>query len=1159
MKKIYTNAFLYRFLTKRKIGLLGMMLSMISLTALTEKAQAQALIDEDFTGQTLPTDWTNVVNTGGTAGNVWTFDNPGGQTLDGGFDGDFAIVDSDDYGSSSDQNTSLTTDTFDASGLAGTLILSFDNSLRNCCGATADVEVWNGTAWINVLSMDAGDDGYPDANVKTIDITAAANGSTQAQIRFTYTGDWDYWWAIDNVLVQEVTCFWPDNVTASVVAATTATINWDAPTAVPTNGYDYYYNTTGIAPTGVTTELGTATGTSTPLIGLSSNTEYHVWVRSVCSTTEKSDWSTEGTFTTAPAPQTPATLPYTDSFTTTGGNWTLLNGEETNRWYIDDATGNTGHSLYISNDNGVTHAYTVSSNASTVQAYRDITFPTGTNPFGVSFDFICKGEGFTTSNYDYFRVWMVPTSYVPTPGTQISSSASDGLQLSGNINNISSWTNQNYVLSDTFGGTTWRLVFEWKNDGSSGTQPPAAIDNINVYEITCMGPSALTSSNIWVNSADVNWTAPTSAPANGYAYYYNTTGTAPTASTTASGFVAAGITMTPLSGLLANTQYYVWVRSLCSTTDQSIWGSPTIFTTLCTAVTAPWLYDVESASTTTSANIADCWSTNPAGSSSVFAWNVDGSGSTPSSSTGPSGAHSGSKYFYTEASNGSSGATAVLKSPPVDLSNLTEPALKFFYHMYGTTMGNLYIEAFDGSTWNMLDSLIGEQQTDDADPWLAKVIPLAGYTGTTQLRFTAVRGSDFYGDISLDDIEIMEMPVCPVPTNISATNIMENSATANWTGDATASHLVEYGASGFTPGTGTIVEATGLSIVIPSLAPNTTYDFYLQRICAVDFIDTSNYSTVTTFTTLCNEVIVNLVDTFMCAASTITLNAGNAGSSFVWSDNSTNQTLDITAAGTYTVTVTNTYGCTGTETVEVTEIAPIVVDLGEDVTICEGDMTTLDAGNPGNTYRWNTTAVTQTINVSSGGTYIVEVTDDNACKGTDSIDVTLLEAPKALGITAIYQNDGSYNFFAVGVTNVDEYLWDFGDGSATSDEEAPNHLYANSGNYTVNLSVFNECGNDTTAVLLPAHGTSIDQLMLDDNQLRLYPNPADHLLHIENNSNFKMKEVVVYNILGQIVFQSKVDNEKHFLLNVSSFSSGIYQIRLQMDEGFLSRKFEIRK
>src|SRR5690606_31175236 len=164
----------------------------------------------------------------------------------------------------------------------------------------ADVEVYNGTTWTNVLSMDASD-GYPDpANIKSIDITAAAGGSAVAQVRFVYTGDWDYWWAIDNVLIEDISCFWPDNVTASAVTDLTATINWVAPATAPANGYDYYYNTTGVAPTAATTPSGSVGAgiLTADLTGLIANTDYFVWVRSLCGTTDISNWSPVGTFTT---------------------------------------------------------------------------------------------------------------------------------------------------------------------------------------------------------------------------------------------------------------------------------------------------------------------------------------------------------------------------------------------------------------------------------------------------------------------------------------------------------------------------------------------------------------------------------------------------------------------------------------------------------------------------------------------------------------------------------------------------------------------------------------------------------------------------------------------------------------------------------------------
>ncbi|NCQ12310.1 MAG: hypothetical protein GW809_09265 [Bacteroidetes bacterium] len=104
---------------------------------------------------------------------------------------------------------------------------------------------------------------------------------------------------------------------------------------------------------------------------------------------------------------------------------------------------------------------------------------------------------------------------------------------------------------------------------------------------------------------------------------------------------------------------------------------------------APWLENVETHTPTTNSTITtNAWSSTPSGTTTAYRWNIDGAGSTPSGSTGPSGAFSGVNYFYTEASNGSAGDVAELISPQIDLTALTNPVLEFRYHMYGQTMGD---------------------------------------------------------------------------------------------------------------------------------------------------------------------------------------------------------------------------------------------------------------------------------------------------------------------------------------------------------------------------------------------------------------------------------------------------------------------------------------
>ncbi len=71
----------------------------------------------------------------------------------------------------------------------------------------------------------------------------------------------------------------------------------------------------------------------------------------------------------------------------------------------------------------------------------------------------------------------------------------------------------------------------------------------------------------------------------------------------------------------------------------------------------------------------------------------------------------------------------------------------------------------------------------------------------------------------------------------------------------------------------------------------------------------------------------------------------------------------------------------------------VAVSLGEDISQCGGTVL-LDAGNSGASYLWSTGAITQTIEVTTTGTYSVVVSKENACDGSDEIEVTINAQPE---------------------------------------------------------------------------------------------------------------------------------------------------------------------
>ncbi|UOB15943.1 M43 family zinc metalloprotease [Abyssalbus ytuae] len=136
-------------------------------------------------------------------------------------------------------------------------------------------------------------------------------------------------------------------------------------------------------------------------------------------------------------------------------------------------------------------------------------------------------------------------------------------------------------------------------------------------------------------------------------------------------------------------------------------------------------------------------------------WTRD-SGGTPSSSTGPSSGADGSFYMFIESSTSGTGypnKTAFLNSPCFDLTSAAQATFEFSYHMYGSSMGTLTLEASidNGSTWASLWSTTGNQ----GDSWFTASVNLSAYLGdTVKLRFNGVTGSSYTSDMAIDAITL---------------------------------------------------------------------------------------------------------------------------------------------------------------------------------------------------------------------------------------------------------------------------------------------------------------------------------------------------------------------------------------------------------------------
>ncbi len=135
-----------------------------------------------------------------------------------------------------------------------------------------------------------------------------------------------------------------------------------------------------------------------------------------------------------------------------------------------------------------------------------------------------------------------------------------------------------------------------------------------------------------------------------------------------------------------------------------------------------------------------------------------------------------------------------------------------------------------------------------------------------------------------------------------------------------------------------------------------------------------------------------LTDATRCVGESITFDAGNADATHLWSNGATTSTIAVQANGNYSVIITNAAGCTATYEANATFVAPPVVALGVDTTLCDGQVLTLDAGNPGCTYTWSHGADSRSVPITTAGLYTVQVSNGH-CQRSDAIDVRFNPSP----------------------------------------------------------------------------------------------------------------------------------------------------------------------
>ncbi|WP_323787319.1 gliding motility-associated C-terminal domain-containing protein [Psychroserpens sp.] len=402
------------------------------------------------------------------------------------------------------------------------------------------------------------------------------------------------------------------------------------------------------------------------------------------------------------------------------------------------------------------------------------------------------------------------------------------------------WVVARHALIGLAGESSVLLRFAFASDGSV-VDEGIGFDSINVFEVSCPEPSGITVANITAMTADITWTAGGSE--TNWEVVVQLAGTG---EPVGSGTSTMNNNPYTGSGLTANTEFEVYVRSDCSG-EFSSWVGPFNFITPCGAITPDYNANM-------AVNVPDaCW--DEANDGEI----VDG----PSGS-GTSDWRDGTNYAF-----GDSNAINLfgnadrewLLSPFFDLSaggyqlEVNVAVTNWLNGFQDDTMGSddevKLLQSIDGgTTWTTLTTWNAANEPELGGT--EYIQDLSGVTGAN-VQF-AIWASDGTNDDAEDydfhvgKFRVRTPPTCPEPINLALDSFTDITATISWTSGGSETSwevVVQPAGTGVPSGPGVVT--TNNPFTATGLTATTDYEIWVRSDCGVDGL--SSWTGPISFTT----------------------------------------------------------------------------------------------------------------------------------------------------------------------------------------------------------------------------------------------------------------------------------------------------------------------
>jgi gliding motility-associated-like protein len=330
-----------------------------------------------------------------------------------------------------------------------------------------------------------------------------------------------------------------------------------------------------------------------------------------------------------------------------------------------------------------------------------------------------------------------------------------------------------------------------------------------------------------------------------------------------------------------------------------------------------------------------------------------------------------------------------------------------------------------------------------------------------------------------------------------------------------------------------------------NLTDSTWYRAIVQSgVCSAD---TSSVATVIVYP---KPVAMASADTVCFGNATTFMNSSTISSGFIqfnqWDFGDGNNSLSLNpthlyaAAGTYSASLltTSNMGCldTASITVIVNAVPSNVITASGPLTFCSGDSVVLSAATGTYTYMWSTTDTTQSITVTTSGTYVVIVTDSvNGCSSNNMEVVTVLPSPVVFA-----GNDTTISLGATITLNgmgVSVVSWSWFPNTGLNSASVPNPSATPTATTTYELigTDVNGCTDKDSVTIT----VETDFMVTISNLMTPNEDGYNDRFIIQNLENYPNTKVTIVNRDGQVVYKSdNYDNNWGGKLQYGSDSYG---------------------